>query len=44
VPAGFERSRGTEPIVGVFYEGIHGRALLNTGCIYSNRGDANGRG
>lgn len=29
MPAGFERGRATEPIVGVFYiEGIHGCALL----------------
>ncbi len=34
VTAGFERSRVTEPIVGVFYiEGIHGYVLLNTVCI-----------
>ena len=39
VSAGFERGRVAEPIVGVFYiEGIHGNALLNTVCIYSNRG------
>ncbi len=45
VSAGFERGRIAEPIVGVFYiEGVHERALLITGCIYSNRGAASGRG
>jgi len=45
VSAGFERGRVAEPIVGVFYiEGVHGHALLNTVCIYSNRGATGGRG
>jgi hypothetical protein len=44
VSAGFERGRVAEPIVCIFYiEGFHGHALLNTVCIYSNRGRASGR-
>lgn len=44
VSAGFERGRVAEPIVSVFYEVIHGNALLNTVWMYSNRGATRGRG
>lgn len=44
MPEGFDWRWTSEPIVGVFYiEGGHGHALLNTVCIYSNRGCASGR-
>lgn len=44
VSAGFERSRVAEPVVGVFYEVIHGKVLLNTVWMYSNRGAKRERG
>jgi hypothetical protein len=45
VPASFKRRRAAKPIIVFFYiEGIHGHALLITGCIYSNRGEGSGRG